>query len=101
QIDVRDGVSGNDTADGGADTDVCSADQGDTVIACERLAEGGWRAACPPAPAHREGLEAVFVLLERPGPGRAGAVAYGSVVPGMTGVPGGARPPLVARRHRE
>jgi Ca2+-binding RTX toxin-like protein len=31
---ATDGVSGNDTADGGAGTDACSADAGDVVIGC-------------------------------------------------------------------
>ena len=35
-IDVRDGVNSNgDKADGGAGTDTCQADTGDTKIACE------------------------------------------------------------------
>jgi ELWxxDGT repeat protein len=34
-IDVRDGVSGNDTANGGAGTDTCLVDAGDTRVGCE------------------------------------------------------------------
>jgi Ca2+-binding RTX toxin-like protein len=33
-LNVRDGVSGNDSADGGDGTDTCSADSGDSVINC-------------------------------------------------------------------
>jgi hypothetical protein len=39
-IDVRDGVGGNDTADGGADTDICFPDLGDSVTGCESVSTG-------------------------------------------------------------
>jgi len=35
-LDVSDGVSGNDTADGQADSDSCTADDGDVLASCER-----------------------------------------------------------------
>jgi hypothetical protein len=40
-INVRDGVGGNDAADGGADVDLCAADAGDTVTGCESLGSAG------------------------------------------------------------
>ena len=34
-IDIRDGIGGNDLADGGVGTDKCLADAGDKKISCE------------------------------------------------------------------